>query len=219
MRRGHQYHAIKGWYSPQSTVSMCDRGQMQRRSDAVRMKGKSMGYRSAKGWLSLLSSVFMLAAASVVAPAPAAAQEASASEIEGMSAAAVAAVLREAGLTASIDTSVPESPLITSAFAGLAFAVEGYSCRASGCSEYLFEAVFELESPASLNRINTFNYETLLGRAYLDEDGAANLDFTMTVADGNDTEIAQRTLDLWKDLLVTFAEFIGYYDGPSAADG
>jgi hypothetical protein len=120
----------------------------------------------------------------------------------------LAELLEAAGLSAEAETG---EPLISGDSDGLAFTAFGFDCEAAGaCAEYVFNAYFEIGPDVTIERINDFNDSTVAGRAFIDDQGGANVEHFFVVSSDGEEEIT-RNAEIWSDVLADFAAFIGFF--------
>ncbi len=127
----------------------------------------------------------------------------------GMSVARVAEVMRENGFSVEIGEDGASDPVIYSEAAGLNFALFGFNCAGTTnvCNEFLFSTYFDLENAPNLETINAFNEKALAGRAFIDDEGDANLEHLFTVA-SDDKDLIERNLAIWEATMLDFAEHL-----------
>ena len=157
-------------------------------------------------------AAFVLAAAPAQAGtfAVGLAAAASTADASGMSISKVADVMRENGFTVELNTDGAGDPVIYSETEGLNFALFGFNCSGTDalCNEFLFSTYFDLETAPSLQAINAFNEKALAGRAFLDDDGDANLEHLFSVTCSGDTEQIERNLAIWESVITDFADHL-----------
>jgi len=97
----------------------------------------------------------------------------------------VMALLQELGHDPKLQVDEVGDPLITANNAGTKYLVLFYDCKDHRqCQAIQFRAFYELERPTPLERINDFNRDKLLGRAYLDVGGDPTIELTVRLRGG-----------------------------------
>jgi len=135
---------------------------------------------------------------------------ASASDAAGMSISKVADVMRENGFAVELGADGAGDPVIYSETAGLNFALFGFNCAGADalCNEFLFSTYFDLDAAPSLKAINSFNEKALAGRAFIDDDGDANLEHLFSITCSEDTEQIERNLAIWESVIIDFSDHL-----------
>ena len=129
----------------------------------------------------------------------------------GVTPAEVATLLTEEGAQVSIQSG--EQPVIAADLGGLAFQTLFFNCEGGRCTELLFIAGFDLPDGVTLERINDWNREEFVGRAFIDDESDPFLDHPVTVDGGLGMAAVRENLALWVAALVSFAKFLGAETG------
>lgn len=94
------------------------------------------------------------------------------------------------------------------------FDLNGYNCNAAQrCTEFLFSAGVDLPDGFPLERINEWNADELIGRAYLDEEKDPWLDHLVSVSGPQDDGAFEEGLIAWLAGLSKFLDFLDKGDG------
>lgn len=160
-------------------------------------------------FFNVVGAVVALGAAFVFAAAPASAQISEASSPED-----VAALIEDYGLSAEIEyPDDAEGPLISSATDNFMFLITFEACDpdGTGCELIVFRCgfSFEPEDRPDLETINAWNNEQW-GKAYMDDEGNPWVAIEVNVMDGITEENLVDTLGWWEDMMIEFADHIGY---------
>lgn len=140
---------------------------------------------------------------------PAARRETLMSVFDAQDPASVARLMREMGLEAELERG--ESPFIRSRTDDLTWFASFHRCKGGvRCGILLIEASFDLERGLALRRINEWNRDMFIGRAYLDDDDAAVIEHVVVLDGGMSRETFAVVAERWAAVLGEFAEHIGY---------
>lgn len=131
---------------------------------------------------------------------------------DGVTVEEIAAAIRHEGLPAQIDT-VPffDDPYIASSIGGTSFDIDFYDCDDDDlCLSYEFGASYDLDDGISNNDINSWNSETIHGKAYRDSDGDPAIDYAVLASGGLSPAAIRATIANWIDVLDSFEKEIGW---------
>jgi Putative bacterial sensory transduction regulator len=122
----------------------------------------------------------------------------------------IAAILQDLGFRAKLDTTTSNTPRIESSSGGKFFYVyfvgcnEGINCKAINFSTYW---IFEKKIP--IEKVNAWNLEKFVGKAFLDKDGDVFLQFFVNLDMGGvQKRNFQDTLEWWQLALGQFGKYI-----------
>lgn len=119
--------------------------------------------------------------------------------------------LLQASGAAEVTQDQEGDPLITGRMEGISYAVYFYGCtNGQDCTDVQFTAGFTLDTPVTLDQINSWNYEKRFGKAYLDTQGDAVIEMNVNLDGGVCTDNFQDTVDFWGLVLREFTGHIGY---------
>jgi hypothetical protein len=122
--------------------------------------------------------------------------------------AAVADLLEHFGLR--IERELEEDP--PALFAerdGIDLSAWFYGCRGGiACREIVLSAVFDIDGALALRRVNEWNRDELMGRAYLDDEDDVVLEHHMVLLGGVGVSNFRETLTLWDETVDEFADHI-----------
>jgi len=160
-------------------------------------------------FFNVVGAVVALGAAFVFAALPASAQIS-----EDSSAEDVAAMMEDYGLNVEIEyLDDAEGPVISSATDNFMFLVTFEACDpdGTGCELLVFRCgfSFEPEDRPDLETLNAWNSE-LWGKAYIDESGNPWIALEVNIMGGISEDNLMDTLTWWEDLMIDFADHIGY---------
>ena len=134
----------------------------------------------------------------------------------GMTMAEIGAVLERSGFPVEISKDGVGEPVIFSETSGLSFGLYQFACGSDGrCNEFLFSSVFELEPAMSLEKVNEYNRNAVAGRAFIDQNGEANIEHLFSVSGPEDADLVERNLVIWGGVLTDFAIFSGFWSAES----
>lgn len=104
------------------------------------------------------------------------------------------------------------STRVDSAIAGLNYVIDFYGCDDAGaaCQFLEFTARFTVDPPAKPDTIALWNSDNLFGTAYLDDEGLANISYTVTTVGGLTAANFTDVLARWEVTLDNFSKAIGY---------
>lgn len=124
----------------------------------------------------------------------------------------IAAAMQTAGWETRIETTQGGKPVIRSSTGGLNFSIYFDACNAKNrdCAVMYFNAGFDLGSGVDPALLNDWNYNKLVGRAYMDEDRDPYIDYVIVGDGGLRPENFRAILDRWAGALDQFAEHIGF---------
>ncbi|MEM9168821.1 MAG: YbjN domain-containing protein [Pseudomonadota bacterium] len=153
-------------------------------------------------------------AAALVAAALTAASGALAQEEARLSVDDIIAAMGDAGLPVNESQVSSDSAFISSEIGGLVFAVFGFNCAGepTACTDYMFSSYFVVDEPVSLETINDFNERAVAGRAYVDDDGDANIEVYFAATDASAASVVSTYFDVWAEVFFDFARTIGYIE-------
>ena len=147
-----------------------------------------------------------LAAFAVCAAGPALAQSVTAAYPE-----TVVAAMQDAGYKATLTTDTYGDPKIESATNGVSFSVYFYGCdEGTACRDIQFTAGFNLDNGLSLESINSWNSEKLVGHAYVDDEMDPFVTHFVSAVDGMPRANFEEVLDAWDTALAEFTDFIDW---------
>jgi hypothetical protein len=129
----------------------------------------------------------------------------------------IVALLDAHGYSATLTTDQGGDPLIMGAADGLKFRVQTYDCNAQAprrCHSLQFVASFALQHKASSDdfmAMNDYNQKKVYGRAFIDENGDAAIDFVVNLSGGVMAANLMDDVGTWKTyVLDTFVQHLGW---------
>jgi len=124
---------------------------------------------------------------------------------------AVALALRDRGYRAGLSRDESDRPLITSGSGGVRFDLVFFGCTGDGgCAGVLFTAGFDLAAGIGLAAMNDWNADSLVGRAYVDDECDPFVDHYVTADPLMSATGFDALLGEWERALGDFAGFIGF---------
>lgn len=124
----------------------------------------------------------------------------------------VRAAIDAYGHKARMDPLDNGEPMIAARTAdGINYVVHFYGCEnGQNCLDLQFYATFTLDTPPTVQAMNDFNAEWVMGKAFIDVDGAAALTFTVVGDPGMSPEYFDSVLQVWETAIGTFTQEIGW---------
>ncbi len=129
----------------------------------------------------------------------------------------IVALLDAHGYSATLTTDPGGDPLIMGAADGLKFRVQTYDCNSQAprrCRSLQFVASFALEHKATSDdfmAMNDYNQKKVYGRAFIDENGDAAIDFVVNLSGGVMAANLMDDVGTWKTyVLDTFVQHLGW---------
>jgi hypothetical protein len=148
-----------------------------------------------------------LGAAALCLAGAAAAQDLSSRNPDG-----IVAAMQAAGWQARLETTQSGKPVVRSSTGGLNFSVYFDSCNSKNrdCTVLYFNSGFDLANGVDPALLNDWNYNKLVGRAYMDEERDPFLDYVIIGEGGLRPENFRAILDRWAGALDDYARHVGY---------
>ena len=124
----------------------------------------------------------------------------------------VAAFLQDYGLTAQPGTDDQGDPMLSSSVDDTKFDVYFYGCsQARDCTSVAFTAACLPPEPLKVAMVNSWNGKARFGRAYLEGDGTAVIEYDVNLdKDGVGGKNFTDTIDIWRSLLDDFRNHINW---------
>lgn len=124
----------------------------------------------------------------------------------------VRAAIQAGGHKARIETlETGEPTVVARTDGGINYAVYFYGCESEqGCLDLQFMAAFDIEPRPTAQQLNDYNAEWVIGKAFLDGDGAPTVTFAVVGAPGMSQDHFAAVLDVWEQALATFAREMGW---------
>lgn len=124
----------------------------------------------------------------------------------------IAATIRDLGYKARTDMEDDAYPAVFSSVGGTDFAIQFQTCDNgySECRVLLFKVGYDLDDGTSLAAVNAFNEQTLIGRAYLDDENDPWLEWAVNLYGGVTRKNFEDTFDWWEIIVAQFEEHIGF---------
>jgi hypothetical protein len=137
---------------------------------------------------------------------------AQAAEVAAGNPESVRAAIDAFGHKARIDLLDDGEPMIAARTAdGINYVVYFYGCEnGQNCLDLQFYATFTLDAPPTAQAMNDFNAEWVMGKAFVDADGAAALTFTVVGDPGMSPAYFDSVMQVWETAIGTFTEEIGW---------
>lgn len=120
-------------------------------------------------------------------------------------------LMTEHGLTVSAGIHPDGTPELASEVDGARFRILFYGCEPLPCETIQFSTGFDLPRPMSPVRINEWNRDRRFGKAFLDDEGDPFVEMDVNLyGDGIGRRNFDDTLDLWRQVLSDFRDFIDW---------
>ena len=121
------------------------------------------------------------------------------------------------GYSATLTTDEGGDPLVMGAADGLKFRVQTYDCNSQAprrCHSLQFVASFALQHKATQDdfmAMNDYNQKKVYGRAFIDENGDAAIDFVVNLSGGVLAANLMDDVGTWKTYVLTkFVQHLGW---------
>ncbi len=119
-------------------------------------------------------------------------------------------LLRAQGLRADLDPS-GSTPLILSAAEGANFGILFYGCtNGRDCRAIQFVASFTMNNAPTLERINEWNAGRIVGQAFIAQNGAIRIAYSVALRDGMTEANFAYTVEMWRVALRDFMAHINF---------
>jgi hypothetical protein len=128
----------------------------------------------------------------------------------GVTAAEVAAVLKEKGLPAEVTKDDVGDPLIKSSGDNINWRIYFYGCKDGRCASIQFSAGFDLMDGITYAKINEWNYAKRFSRGALDEEMDPYVRYDVDAESGFSSESLTLAVETWQLVLPAFADFVGF---------
>jgi hypothetical protein len=129
-----------------------------------------------------------------------------------ISPAELATLLHAAELKTTITKGSKGEPLILVQQGELRFILRGVDCvmgKEIRCTKIQFRASFGLDKYPSAAWMNEFNKKWIFGKAYVSDDGVANVEYPLNLTKGITEANLLNNFIMWSDILDTFIEHLG----------
>lgn len=119
-------------------------------------------------------------------------------------------LLQEMGYQAKLSTSANDNPRIESSASGKAFYIYFVGCENDAdCKAINFSTYWIFDEKVSMERVNSWNLEKFVGKAFLDQDRDVFLQFFVNLdVGGVDRSNFEDTFDWWQLALSQFEEYV-----------
>ena len=114
---------------------------------------------------------------------------------------------------ASLDVQTNGQPRITGEVGGIGYQVFFLNCDSGVCEDLNFYAGFAALKP-TMDSLNAWNREKRFGRAYLDADLDAVIEYDINLEYGVSPDNLNAAFGVWSLVLGEFAEHVGYETRP-----
>lgn len=133
-----------------------------------------------------------------------------AQKVDSSEPAKIAAILQDLGYRAKLETTTGNTPRIESSSGGKFFYIYFVGCKdGANCKAINFSTYWIFEKKISLERINAWNLEKFVGKAFLDKDRDVFLQFFVNLDKGGvDRKNFEDTVEWWQLALGQFGKFI-----------
>lgn len=126
--------------------------------------------------------------------------------------AGIAKAMQNLGYRATLEKDSEGDPIIRSAATGTNFSVWFYGCDDDNgdCTGINFSTGFDLEDGATMETINTWNRDRLVGYSYLDDESDPYLQFFVVTNGGISQDALASILARWETSVADFKLHIGF---------
>ena len=103
-------------------------------------------------------------------------------------------------------------PTIISSVGGTEFVIQFQTCEDvySKCRVLLFKVGYDLAEGTTFETVDAFNEQTMMGRAYLDDENDPWLELAVNLYGGVTRKNFEDTFDWWEVIASDFEEHIGF---------
>ncbi len=124
----------------------------------------------------------------------------------------VVSALQDFGLRAKLEEDSVGDPKVTSSIEGSTFYVYFYGCDENhkNCKMLNVSTGYDQETPVSLEKINTWNEEEIVGKAFLDDEGDPYLDMVLPIRGGMSADAFAYSMICWGRAVAKFEDMIGW---------
>lgn len=124
----------------------------------------------------------------------------------------IADAIRDLGYRAKLETEDDSNAAIYSSVGGTEFVIQFLSCDdgVKECRVLLFRAGYDLDEGTTLEVVEEFNEQTLIGRAFLDDENDPWIEFAVNLYGGVTRKNFGDTFDWWEVIVAEFENHIGY---------
>ena len=125
-------------------------------------------------------------------------------------------ILQKQGFAASLTIDPHGDPLILAELRGVHFQILTYGCDGNinpACQQLQMVAIFNLDggpSETDIAMMNAYNQRFLFGRAYIDPQGAAAVDYTVNIEQGITEDNLVHNMMIWHNVLTQFVNGLGW---------
>lgn len=124
----------------------------------------------------------------------------------------IAATIQDLGYRARLEIEDDKNTTIYSSVGGTEFVIQFLSCDNgfAECKVLLFKVGYDLADGTSLETVETFNEQTIIGRAYLDDENDPWLEFSVNLYGGVTRTNFEDTFDWWEVIVAEFENHIEF---------
>ena len=122
----------------------------------------------------------------------------------------IAAILQAGGYRAQLERTDSGAPRIRTGMDGINYTLAFLGCNPAPCTALMFTVAFRMDTPPTLDTINTWNRTRNIGAAYLETDGRPGLIFVVPILGGISRQTFDFALESWRIALRDFARDIGF---------
>ena len=119
----------------------------------------------------------------------------------------IVAIIQDLGYRARLETDNIGDPLIVSSVTGTEFSMQFYGCDEDshdGCTLILFSAGWDFEDGVDASAIAEWNRDTVVSRAYLDDENDPWLEWAVNLFGGVTRTNFEDTFDWWEVVVGQF---------------
>jgi hypothetical protein len=124
----------------------------------------------------------------------------------------VVSALQDFGLRARLEEDSVGDPKVSSSIEGSTFNVYFYGCDENhkDCKMLNVSTGYDQNTPVSLEKINTWNKEEIVGKAFLDDEGDPYLDMVLPISGGMSADAFEYSMTRWGRAVAKFEDMIGW---------
>jgi len=125
----------------------------------------------------------------------------------------IAAVMQDLGYRSKLEIADEGDPVIRSGVGGSSFSIHFYGCSEENndqCTILMFVVSYELDDELSSEDMNSWNEAAMFGRAYIDDDRDAVLEWSVDMFGGVSRKNFEDAFEVWEETVGSFEDHIDF---------
>jgi len=122
-------------------------------------------------------------------------------------------VFQDLGYRAKLDVDSAGDPIIYSSVGGTDYALQFFGCSKETndqCTLLLFKVGYDLTDGTTIETVNTWNHDNVVGQAHLDDENDPWLSWAVNMHGGVSRENFDDSIDWWEVIVSDFESHIDY---------